>query len=108
MEVECLGCGKGFALPSYLDQEFEGEVRCPHCYSRLLISLKNEKVCRQSLVVKAEPKAAGAAELVTRLGKDGAMILATLVGAAVSLAKSGILGPGDKPKKTPSSQRKKR
>ena len=105
MEVECLGCGKGFALPAYLDGTFEGEIRCPHCSARLSIATKNEKVSRQNLVAKAERKAAGTAELLTRLGKDVAMITVTLIGASVSLAKSGILERLGKRKMRPGSQR---
>lgn len=56
MEILCLGCGKPINLPEYVDsRSYDGEVRCPKCWSLLHIQLVNSKVLKYKMARQQEP-----------------------------------------------------
>ncbi|TET39676.1 MAG: hypothetical protein E3J65_03350 [Dehalococcoidia bacterium] len=52
MQITCLVCDQKFPLSEELHEEFDGEVKCPKCGSRLHVALKGGKIRR--LRVKEE------------------------------------------------------
>ena len=67
MAISCLSCGKGFGLPSHIDQEFEGEVRCPYCTAVMYLRLNIGKISKQKLVAGPTRSTTEIAEGVSKL-----------------------------------------
>ena len=52
-EIKCLACDKTLKLPQFVNTDnFDGEVVCQECKSRLHLKLVKEKVLKYKLVEK--------------------------------------------------------
>jgi DNA-directed RNA polymerase subunit RPC12/RpoP len=49
-QISCLVCDHQFPLSEELHEEFDGEIKCPECSSRLLVTLKDGKIRRLRVV----------------------------------------------------------
>jgi DNA-directed RNA polymerase subunit RPC12/RpoP len=61
VEITCLGCGKSFRVPAFIDTvNFDGQLACPECASLLYIRLVGSKVRKYGLLDRKTLKAAAA------------------------------------------------
>ena len=54
--IECLACGKIIKLPQYIDKSnYDGELICQECKSRLNVKLIKGKVVKYKIIEKFKP-----------------------------------------------------
>jgi transcription initiation factor IIE alpha subunit len=56
MQISCLVCDEEFSLSEKLHEEFDGEVKCPKCGSRLHVATKDGKIRRLRVVKEGTKK----------------------------------------------------
>jgi DNA-directed RNA polymerase subunit RPC12/RpoP len=70
VKIECLICGKSVKIPSYIDpDDYDGEINCQNCTSRLYVRLVQSKVKKFKVVEKNSKGLEKLLEDLQRLGK---------------------------------------